>query len=252
MKLNSFSLAAAVLVLLFGGIGFSTVMNWWQTENTLVPAVFTEGVAAGQYNPADIRGSYSFGDVSELFGVPLADLKIAFRLPDDQDPASFPLKTLETISEGLPVEVGTSSVRLFVAFYLGLPYDLVTNEEAFLFPEAAEILKTQNILTDEQNLYLSSHLVDFAPAEPEETKTPVSEITAIPAPTEHIAPEMTITGQTTFQDVLDWGVPQEVIENILGKPLPNTQSIIKDYVVELGLLFSEVKTRLQSEVDLLN
>ncbi|MEM5774011.1 MAG: hypothetical protein AAGU05_03345, partial [Anaerolineaceae bacterium] len=162
MKLNSFSLAAAVLVLLFGGIGFSTAMNWWQTETNLVPAVFAEGVAAGQYNPADIRGSYSFGDVSELFCIPLSDLQIAFRLPDDQDPASFPLKTLETISEDLAVDVGTASVRLFVAFYLGLPYDLVTNEEAFLFPEAAEILKMRNNLTDERALYLVSHLADSA------------------------------------------------------------------------------------------
>ncbi|MEM5775396.1 MAG: hypothetical protein AAGU05_10375, partial [Anaerolineaceae bacterium] len=91
-----------------------------------------------------------------------------------------------------------------------------------------------------------------ASAQSEETEAPITKNTAIPAPTEHIAPEMTITGQTTFQEVLDWGVPRDVIENILSKPLPNTQTIIKDYVVELGLLFSNVKTRLQSEVDRIN
>ncbi len=162
MKLNSYTLAALIVVLLFGGIGISTAMNWWQTENSKVAATYTDGEYAGQANPADIRGSYTFGDVNKNFGVPLKDLAAAFRLPADTDPSAFQVKELEGLSEGLPVEVGTASVRMFVAFYKGLPYDLSASEETYLFPEAAPILKAQNNLKPEQAAYLESHLVPEA------------------------------------------------------------------------------------------
>jgi hypothetical protein len=152
LKLNSFSLAALVLVLLFGGIGFTTAMNWWHAETIKVPATFTEGKLDGQYNPADIRGSYTFGDVSTLFDVPPTDLQTAFGIPAGQDPAAYLLKSLETISAELPVDVGTASVRMFVAWFGG-------SEETYLFPEAADILKTRNTMQPEQVAYLESHLV---------------------------------------------------------------------------------------------
>jgi hypothetical protein len=50
MKLNSFTLAALVVIMIFGGIGISTAMNWWQTESSKTPAVFTEGEFAGLSN----------------------------------------------------------------------------------------------------------------------------------------------------------------------------------------------------------
>lgn len=259
MKLNAYALATAVFIMLFGGIGFTGAINWWQTESTKVPEKYTEGEAAGAYNPADIRGSYTFGEVSDLFGIPLVDLQTAFRIPADADPASYPLKSLEAISGELPVEVGTASVRMFVAFYKGLPYDLSASEETYLFPEAADILKEQNKLLPEQLAYLENHLVpetpnEGAPAESTSTEaeriaTPEVDAAVPPDPTEHIAPDRTVNGQTTFQDLLDWGVTQPTIEEILGGAMPAPQTLIKDYMTQKGLEFSSVKTQFQAEVD---
>ncbi|MBE0699258.1 MAG: hypothetical protein IH586_20235 [Anaerolineaceae bacterium] len=247
MKLNSFSLAALILTLLFGGIGFSTAMNWWQTETNKVPVTYTEGEAAGEYNPADIRGSYTFGDVSQLFAIPLSDLQAAFRIPADADPATYPLKSLESLFADLPVEMGTGSVRMFVAFYKGLPYELAPDEETYLFPEAAAILKAQDRLRPEQASYLDGHLIQETPAVDVPAAAPIDE--PAPLPTEHVAPDMTLTGKTTFQELLDWGISPETIEEILGEKMPAPQTVIKDFLTQKGLEFSSYKTKLQVEVD---
>ncbi len=253
MKLTSKPLAALVVVILFGGISFSSWMGWWQTETTRVPATYSEGELAGEYNPADIRGSYTFGDVSELFGVPIDDLRRAFRLPEDPDPAAVALKDLEGLYTEETVEIGTGSVRLFTAWYQGLPYE--PNEETYLFAEGVEILKGQGKLTDEQQAYLEAHTV---PAEGGPALEPTVEATTqpeqaaelpTPAATTHSPETGKVAGKTTLQNLLDWGVTQEALESILGSPLPPGQTIIKDYCNQKGLTFSEIKTRLQEEVD---
>jgi hypothetical protein len=71
MKLTAKPLAALIFVILFGWIGLTTALGWWQTKTTKEPVKFAEGIA-GQYDPADIRGSYLFGDISRLFEIPLA------------------------------------------------------------------------------------------------------------------------------------------------------------------------------------
>jgi hypothetical protein len=48
----------------------------------------------------------------------LADLKTAFRLIAEADPALFQVKELEATSATLPLPVGTASVRMIVAFYI--------------------------------------------------------------------------------------------------------------------------------------
>ena len=68
MTLTSKPLAVILFVVMFGGIAFSSAMGWWATESTKVPVTFTEGEFAGQANPADIRGSYTFGDIAKSFG----------------------------------------------------------------------------------------------------------------------------------------------------------------------------------------
>jgi len=103
-------------------VGYFFRLPWGngRRKSTKEPLKFTEGEFAGEYNPADIRGSYTFGDVSRLFGVSLEDLAIAFRV-SEPDVAAVSLKTLEEKFVDLGVDLGTSSVRLFVALYNGLP-----------------------------------------------------------------------------------------------------------------------------------
>ena len=115
MRLTSKSLGPIVVFILFGGILFTTLMGWWQTESVKEPVKYTTGELAGEYNPADIRGSYTFGDINRLFNIPLEDLRVAFGLPSDADVAALQAKSLEEMYSGLEQEIGTGSLRLFVA-----------------------------------------------------------------------------------------------------------------------------------------
>jgi len=49
--------------------------------------------------------------------------------------------------------------------------------------------------------------------------------------------------------VLDWGVSQETIESLLGGPMPNPLTKVKDHCFEVGLNFEVVKPALQAEID---
>ncbi len=64
-----------------------------------------------------------------------------------------------------------------------------------------------------------------------------------PAATEHITAAKTMTGKTTFQELLDWGVPEEAIQQIIGGELPALSTVIKDYVTGKGLEFSSNESR---------
>jgi len=252
MNLTSKPLAAIILIAFFGGIAFTTAMGWWVTESTKEAATYTEGEFAGQSNPADIRGSYTFGDVEKNFGVPPAILAQAF-LIESNDPATFAVKGLEEIYAASEFEIGTASVRLFVAFYNGLPFDLST--DIYLLEEAAVLLKERN-LTPEQSAYLEAHTVPSPAAvtAPEADSAPAAESTPVAESTQSVAPseasiENLVKGKTTFQEVLDWGVSQEIIEQIIGAPIPNPLTKVKDYCAEQGLDFEMVKATLQIEVD---
>ncbi len=261
MNLTSKPLAIIILVVLFGGIAFTTGMGWWQTESTKQPAVYTEGEFAGQSNPADIRGSYTFGDIEKSFGIPSATLSQAFNIQSD-NPAAFAIKSLEDIYATSEFEIGTASVRLFVAFYNGLPFDLSTD---MYLPENATVFLKERALTPEQLAYLESHTVpnpatasDIIPAGGSLEPAPAQEVESAPearfastqsAATSEASTERLVKGKTSFQEVLDWGVSQEIIEQIIGGPMPSSLVKVKDYCTEKGLDFEIIKTALQAEVD---
>jgi hypothetical protein len=238
MTLTSKPLAAIVLVILFGGILFSSGMGWWQTESTKEAATFSEGEFAGLPNPADIRGSYTFGDVERNFEVPAATLAQAFGVTTD-DPSAFGVKELETIYAEQEFEIGTSSVRLFTALYAGLPYEIVG--DLYLPKRAVEMLKSHATLTPDQITYLDAHAVilDDMPAPVVQTEEHVEEEST----------DRTLKGKTTFQEVLDWGVSQETIESVLGIPMPNPLTKVKDYCTEQGLDFEVIRPAIQAEID---
>jgi len=238
MTLTSKPLAVIVLVILFGGILFSSGMGWWQTESTKEAATFSEGEFAGLPNPADIRGSYTFGDVENNFGVPAVTLAQAFGVASD-NPSAFSVKELETIYADQEFEIGTSSVRLFTALYAGLPYEIAG--DLYLPKRAVEMLKSHATLTAEQTVYLDEHAVIL-----ENQPAPV---TQAEEHTEAESTDRTLKGKTTFKEVLDWGVSQEAIESILGIPIPNPLTKVKDYCIEQGLDFEVVRPAIQAEID---
>jgi len=120
MKISTRVMAILVFALLVGGIGLSIALGAWSTKNEKIPATYGEGEAAGEYNPADIRGSYTFGEVSSLFEIPIEDLRTAFRLPGG-NPEAVALKELEGLYGDLNVEIGTSSVAYLPRYTGGSP-----------------------------------------------------------------------------------------------------------------------------------
>jgi hypothetical protein len=252
MTLTSKPLAAIVMAILFGGILFSRAMGWWQTESTKQAATFNEGEFAGQPNPADIRGSYTFGDVENNFDVPAATLAQAFGVPSD-NPSTFGLKELETIYADTEFEIGTTSVRFFVALYAGLPYEITG--DIYMPKQGVEMLKSLTTLTAEQISYLDSHAVLLNPPgaaqdPPEPASVPSTEIpSGEDAHTETDSTDRTLKGKTTFQEVLDWGIPQATLEAIIGGQMASPLTKVKDYCSEQGLNFEEIRPALQVEID---
>jgi hypothetical protein len=258
MTLTSKPLAFIVLLVMFGGIGVSTALGWWETESTKEPAKYTEGEFAGQSNPADIRGSYTFGDIANSFDVTPETLAQAFQVTTDPS-ATFAVKELENIYLNSGYEVGTNSIRLFVAYYLGLPFD-TTGQEIYLPKPAANILINHATLTPEQLTYVQTYTVDVKPAsllDVESDSAQSTESVSQSESTQSASEEGTsseeddyfIKGKTIFGDLIRWGVPKETIEQTIGTSMPDPAMKVKDFALANGLDFETIKTQLQTEVD---
>jgi hypothetical protein len=244
MTLNSRTLAVILFVVLFGGIAFSSFMGWWVTESTKEPITFTEGEFAGQANPLDIRGSYTFGDIAKSFDVTPEILAQAFGIAEE-GPSTFAVKELETIYLDSGFEIGTASVRLFVAYYSGLPFD-TTDQEIYMPQSATDLLLAKGNLTPDQTAYLEKYTVNAG-------EFPVTERTAGDATSTETSSgaseEYTVKGKTTFGELITWGVPQSAIEELIGAPMPDVAITLKDYAAANGLDFETLKPKLQAEVD---
>ena len=157
MKLKPQTTVIASILFVVAGILGSMALGWWQTESDKVPQRLETAAASGEegaYDPADIRGSYTLGEISSFFEIPVEELASAFII-EQGDAAAFKVKELETIYTDPASEVGTSSMRLFVAWYRGLPYEL--KEDSFLPAPATLILREKAKLTPEQEEYLETH-----------------------------------------------------------------------------------------------
>lgn len=239
MKMSFRALAPVVLLSFVVGIGLTMVFNLWRTESSKEPARFLTGEFAGEYNPADIRGSYSFDDIEEAFGVPVDVLAQAFGAADRDNPGAFQAKELEEIYAPLPDggEVGTDSVRLFVALYALIPY---TPEETTVLPAPAlPFLKDKLAGADYELLRERSVRIADIPGSEEAAAEEHSE-----------EPEETIIkGNTTFDELIGWGLTKEEIEGILGMEMGPRTSTIRDFLTGKELEFSEYKVQLQELLD---
>ncbi|MHC1787807.1 MAG: hypothetical protein AB9880_12190 [Christensenellales bacterium] len=163
MKIKPQIAVLASILFVVAGILGSMALGWWQTESNKVPDRLAAASAPGEeaaYDPADIRGSYTLTEISRLFEIPLEELAKAFAI-EEEEAAAFKVKELETLYKDPDKEVGTSSMRLFVAWYKGLPYEL--KEESFLPAPAAAILREKAALTAEQRDYLDLHTLAESP-----------------------------------------------------------------------------------------
>ncbi len=243
MKITSKPLALVIFIVLFGGIFLTSALNWWNDGSSKIPRTITQGEAAGQYNPADIRGSYTFGNVSQYFNIPLETLRSVFHVPAERDMASFPLKDLETIDPNL----SPHAVALFAALYNGLPFNI---EEGVLLPsEAVDILKQQARMTPEQEAFIETHTIKITGVRVEPTNQSDTAALATPVSTAIPASDKTITSKTTFKNLLDWGLSKESIEEIIDAAIPENDMPVRDYIAGKGLEFKSFKDLLQLEVN---
>lgn len=241
MKIKSNLLGIIIVIMIFGGIFSTSLFNLWQTESSKIPKTIASGEFKGSYDPDDIRGSYSFNDISKLFNIPLEDLRVAFSIPEDIDVTNFKNKDLESLYSNLETEgkeIGNNSVKLFVSLYSGIYLEL--EEDIYLPKSALDILKQKNKLSVEQIQYLNSHIVDISEFD--------SEIIS-KNKEEHNENEITIKGNTTFKELLDFGVKDTKIEEIIGMKLPNPIITVRDFCIENGLAFGDIKNLIQIELD---
>lgn len=164
MKLKPQTTILLSTLFVFVGIATTMATGLWQTESdgtprklqseTMQSAQGQTGEQIAQYDPNDIRGSYTFGEISTLYGIALSDLATSFHLTD-AEAGAFQIKTLKDRFADADQEVGTASVRMFVAYYLSLPY--TPTEETWLTQSAVDILEGHGGLTEAETAYLAAY-----------------------------------------------------------------------------------------------
>ena len=268
MRIKNSILAAIILVVIFGGVALTSSLGLYNTKTEKVPITIKDGEYKGSYDPADIRGSYSFGDIEKYFDIPLDDLGIAFGVTSPDQYADYQCKNLESTYGELAdkgIEIGTGSVRYFVALYKGLPIDV--EEGTYLPKSAVEILKEKATLSSEQIQSIEQYSIDLneekttpavkpTPTEkptltekPTPTLKPTSTTKPTPTDKESSTTDKSIKGSTTFQNLLDWGVNKSDIEKVLNASFTDSKELIKDFVSNNGGEFGTIKSELQSLVD---
>lgn len=241
MNIRSKHIGPIILAAFIVGIGGTIGLNQWRTTSEKIPAKFTSGEQEGEYNPADIRGSYTFSQVSEFFEIPLEEMGKAFGLDVADNMADFKCGSLKeiygavegTIEGG---EIGTDSVKLFVSLYTGLSH---TPEETTLIPAPAmSVLKEK--LSEEELKVIENRVAALPGLKPLPSEDPEDDLDEV---------DNTVKGNTTFQDLLDWGLAKEEIETALGTSMDKPGVSIRDYCAEKKIEFSGVKNVLQEMLD---
>ncbi len=215
MRINPIVYGFVVMIVFFGVIlGFQAAGVW------SISGKVTSSGDAVQPSAADvnsIKGWMTLDQITTTYNVPLAKLLQQFELPSDTPPTTA-IKDLES--------------------------------DLFSITNLRTWLQTRGNPSTGGPAEITPATSEEAAATPQPTATaPALAETAAPAPTEHVAPGRTVTGKTTFQELLDWGVSKEAIQKVVGGELPDPATVVKDYVAGKGMEFPTIKTALQAEVD---
>jgi hypothetical protein len=209
MRIKPTYLGIFILVVFLGTIYAFRAAGFWSVSGK----VDRQGQAIQPLSgdASTIKGWMTLEQISTAYNVPLAEILAAFLLPADT-PASTPLNKLENES------FSVSDLRAWLD--ARIPF-IPTAEPENPAPENK--------------------------AEPESTRVP-GEPAGAAEPGDHEPADRTVTGQTTFQDLLDWGVSAETIQQVIGGALPDPVMLVKDYVTQSGGSFGPVKNALQDVV----
>lgn len=210
MRINPILFGVLVVIVFFGSIlGFQAAGIW-----SISGKVSANGEAiqpiAGDVN--SIKGWMTLEQISTTFNVPMEEILQNFGLPLNTPPTTA-IKDLESES------FDTTALKTWLG---------QKNNPAV--PTTKE---------DNSNPISSS----------EETATSTIDETTQLVPADQSSSNRTITGKTTFQELLDWGIPKEKIEKIIEAELPERSLVIKDYLTSRGVEFSTIKNQLQTELN---
>jgi hypothetical protein len=210
MRINPILYGVLVLTLFLGIIlGFQSAGIWSISGKVTASG---EQVQPDAADVNTIKGWMTLDQISATFNVSVQDLITQFNLPAGTL-STTALKDLESDT------FDTTSLRDWLQSQI----------------DPAALPTSENAPAD-----LPTPALSPTPSLPDQSP---------PAPTEHAAPANTVTGKTTFQDLLDWGVSKDAIQKIIGGEIPAPSVVIKDYVTGKGLEFTSIKTQLQAEVD---
>jgi hypothetical protein len=268
MKVSSRVLSILIPATVIVGIFFGEMSGWWKTESSKEPIAYGEnefgGAFAGLPNPADIRGSYSLGDIETAFGIPVAVLAEAFLLSDEENPEAVLLKEFEERYGILPgeyaaendpspeFEIGTDAMRLFVARYLGLPYEAESDTGIFaaayqLIIATADSMESVELNDLERRVVQAPHTSAGSNAADILDELAVSDESVVT--NEPNDEEYLVKGNTTFGQILSWGVSEDDIREILGGDMGTRGEQIRTWCIEREIAYSSVKEELQRRVD---
>jgi hypothetical protein len=230
--IKGWMVAIAVLVVMFGGIFLTIGTGHWAITREAEPIK----LETGEYDPADIRGSYTFAELEEFFAVPADLLFKAFIIPEELRKPTFQIKNMEglfapVIIDGAEIEVGTDLVRVFISLYTGLPYE--SEETSHLPSSAVETLIQEKKLDAEQTTYWQGHVFELVPA----GETPAEPVE------EEQKETVEIKGGTTMGELLEYGLTKEQFKEITDIEMPdNTALGLRDFATEHELDMETVKT----------
>jgi len=212
MRINPFVYGVIVLTVFLGIILGFQSAGIWSVSGKVTSS--GDKVQPLAEDVETIKGWMTLEQITTVYGVPLEELLGQFSLPADT-PLSTPISDLESET------FDTTLLKEWLQSRIDGTVDLSSSTTS---PETT----------------------------PPVAATPDLLAGATPLPTEHVPEELTITGKTTFQQLVDWGLSVDAIQTALGGELPPLSAIVKDYVTGQGLEFSTIKTLLQAELDRLN
>lgn len=265
MTITSRGLSLLIPVTMVVGIALGSVTGWWQTESSKDPTRYSDtefgGTYAGLPNPADIRGSYSLGDIEEAFGVPVAVLAEAFLLTGEDKPEAVLLKEFEERYGILPAadsaeneatrefEIGTDAMRLFVARYIGLPYE--PESDTGIFDPAYRLVVTATRTTGISELDQLERRIVLPPGESTASTTQIAtdRDNVAEEGDEYDGEEYLVKGNTTFGQILSWGVAEADVRALFEGDIGARGEQVRTWCIEREIAYSSIKEDLQRLVD---
>jgi hypothetical protein len=219
MRVKPILFGVVVVIVFMSVVVISQAAGYWPTSGKVTTS--GELVNPSADDVETIKGWMTLNQISESYAVPLIEILQKFSLPDDTS-GETAIKDLESET-----------------------FEVTILREWLVSRMNGEVPAMATPVSTEQ-----SSQIAVSPTQEATISIPLQPTVDITET--HIAPEKTITGKTTFQELIDWGLGIKVIESVIGSPFPGGEIIIKDYVTGLGMEFSPVKTTLQEALDKMN